>query len=340
MPTHRQSAKRKTVLWQGAAVALLAAAGAAVALPQVRDALAPKPAPASDHSQATTPTRTAPSSVPQLQVAAVAEAMSRYSPWQPAPAAPPAPVEEAPVVAAPTPPAPAGELAYIGSIITPSSRSALIRIDANQQILSVGETSNAVTLLTVEPEYIEIEKDHGPRQRIDLASRVMLAPADPPKRPVAFRPTPNPGTPMAPGAAAFNNPTAMSRSVFQPGAGPGAAAIAAPPTFDQARAAALAAREAAAKGQHAVNPPARDEAAMQESRDMAAKLLADESLTDTDRAKLLGAIGITPGTPVESAMEMARKSGIEITPATAQTIERLANPKYDPAQPGNEKESK
>lgn len=318
MLTHRQRAKRTTVLWQGAAVGLLAAAGAAAAFPQVRDALAPKAAPTVDRTpgagtDASTPTQP---SAPPLQIAAVAEAMGKLSNFQPTP--PPPPKVEEPVVAdAPPPPVAAAEWAYVGSIITPAERSALVRIDTAQTIMGLNESYNDVKLVVVEPDHIEIEKSGGPRQRIDLAERVLLAPTDPPKRPVAFRPTPNPVAPGAPNQGGPNSGIAMARPMTQPAPSPA--------TFEQARAAAIAAREAA-KAQPPVSPPVREDSKdMPDIRDLAVKVLSDENSSPAERVKILTTLGIRPGMPVESALELARKHGLEINKGVAQAIERMSN---------------
>ena len=48
-------------------------------------------------------------------------------------------------------------------------------------------------------------------------------------------------------------------------------------------------------------------------------------------------LGIKPGMPVESAMELARKHGVEISKGVAQAIERMATSE---GEQGEEKESK
>lgn len=78
-------------------------------------------------------------------------------------------VDEAPdQAAAPTAAPPA--IKYLGAIIEPAARAALLVIDGKQRMLWVGDKSGAIELVAVEREHVSI-KEHGVERRVDLAPR-------------------------------------------------------------------------------------------------------------------------------------------------------------------------
>jgi hypothetical protein len=193
----------------------------------------------------------------------------------------------------------------------------VVKIDETQQIVRLGSTYNDAELVTVESKYIEIKKGVS-TERIALAERKMLVPTDQPKRPVAFR-----ATPSLPGSIPGGTMTFGAKGVP-----PGPGANGQPPvTFDQARAAAqaardMAAREAAARAGQPVNPPGREDASPE--REMMAKMLSDPNISHEERTKVLGAMGITPGMGMEGMMEVAKKHGVDLNKETMQAFEKLS----------------
>jgi hypothetical protein len=324
MHTHRQIAKRKTALWQGAAVAVLLAAGAAIALPGVREFLAP-PAPVEKKAQAA-PAEPATAAAITAPVGEAKLALDRVSGWSPKPAEAPSAAAEQPNTEIPPAPAPVSDWVYAGSFISPSSRTALIKIDNDQQLLPLDAVLNDTKLVTIEPEFIEIERA-GARKRIDIAQRTAFFPSDPPKKPVNFRTSPPPpggaGAPMAAMARpGMPNPIPVSQPAQ---------------TFEQARMAALAAREAAARAAAVQNGAQAGTVEMngqkydQSTREEAIKYLLEPDQPPEVRLKYLETIGIKPGMPVEAATEIAQKMGLDVKSEAAvgalQAIRRNAGVK-------------
>jgi hypothetical protein len=318
MQTHRQIAKRKTILWQVTAVAILAAAGAAIALPMVDKLFAPDEG--KKIALAPAPPKPAPPNYSDLKFAeAMNGARGTANPVAP-PTPPPPPPEGEGIAGKDTPPPPPPpsptEWAYIGSIITSSHRNALVKVDGQQQIFSVGATHNNSKLVAIEKDHIEVETG-GVKQSIKLAERTMLAPAEGPKRPVAFRSAPNlPPTPGGAGGTMVMNPASRPGPL-----GPGAA-NAAPGTMEQARAAAMAAAEAAMRNKAAMDVPGIVplEKIDAEEMQVAAKYLSDPSLDDGARMKYLNSLGITPGTPVDAAIGRAKEAGIDLSSESGKHI--------------------
>ncbi len=301
MQTHRQIAKRKTILWQAAAVVILAAAGAAIALPAVSNFFAP-PAPPkpADHAAAPPPSRPDYSALDfqraQRGASAVATQVVAVIPVV-------NPIVEDDAKVAPPPPL-SSEWAYIGSIITPANRHALVKVNGQQQIYSIGSSHNDAKLVTIEPDHIEVESG-GVKKTIRLAERTLLAHSEGPRHPVAFRPTPNMGmNPGAPGSPMVMN--AMNRAMPNPNQNPG--------TMEQARAAAMAAAEAARRSQIATDVPGIIPLEKIDAEDLqtAAKYLSDPGLDDDSRLKYLSSLGISPGTPVDQALTRAKQSGVDL----------------------------
>jgi hypothetical protein len=233
-------------MWQAGAVAVLFAAIAALTVPQVRTFLAPGPPPAKQTVITAPLPKQAADSRPMV-VADSAEVLKKISSWVEPPKIPvtaPLPGAMADAAPIPQPPPPTTDWIYQGSMITEDSRSALVKVDNTQQILSLGGTFNDTKLVTIEPDYIEIERTGQPKKKIDIASRKAdPLPNEPPRKPVAFKSPPAiAGTPGSmPGG-----PMAMGNTAH-PGAVPPAQAFS-----DQAR---IAARDAMARGAAPQNPP-------------------------------------------------------------------------------------
>lgn len=306
MQTHRQIAKRKTVIWQVTAVAILAAAGAAVALPGVSEFFSP---PKID-VEAKRPSPPPPSrpSYADIQMSKV-EGGAKSVAVPVAPVAPPPPVVATAGDGNPPPDQTAthnsSEWSYIGSIITPRNRHALVKVEGQQQICSVGASYNDTTLVTIEPEYIEIEAG-GSRKKIDLTPRTLLTPNEGPKRAVAFRTPPNLGQPGGPGAVPMMMNTANRATMPNPALAAG--------TLEQAKAQAMAAAEAARRAQAPMDAPGMIpfEKLDGDQVQQYAKSLSDPSLDDGSRMKFLSGLGIVPGTPVDQAMVRAKEAGVDL----------------------------
>ena len=300
MQTHRQIAKRKTVLWQATAVIVLAAAGAAIALPAVSDFFAPpkadSPKPPAVLAKAERPSYdTLPFSAAMRGTNTVGVQVAAK------PVLPPDPGPIEPIGG--TIVTSASEWAYIGSIITPANRHALVKVDGQQQIYSVGSTNKDAKLVAIEPDHIEVEIA-GSRKTINLAERTLLAPSEGPKRPVAFRNAPNLGQPGGPGSPMVMN--AVNR--------PNPGGMASQATLEQARAAAMAAAEAARRGQVANDLPGIIPFEKLDGEDVQqyAKSLSDPAMDEGARMKYLSLLGIVPGTPVDQAMTRAKEAGIDL----------------------------
>ena len=300
MQTHRHIAKRKTLFWQVGAVALLAAAGAALALPQITALFAP---PDAKVRETIVPPQTRDTT--DYSQLALDAALKGANGTGPVIAALPPPVEPVMggVVEAPPPPPAATDWSYLGSIITPAKRSALVRVDGQQQIYSIGSTHADAKLVTIETEFIEVEMG-GEKKKIALNERTLLAPTDPPKHHVTFRQPPGigmggPGAPMN-----FNTASRFAPNV--PGSPPAA-------TLDQARMAALAAAEAAARGRQAMEVPSMTplEKLSPEEMEMASKYLSDPTIGDDSRFKYLMMLGIGRGASMDAAMTRLKESGID-----------------------------
>jgi hypothetical protein len=213
----------------------------------------------------------------------------------------------------PVPPPAATDWAYLGSIITPAKRSALVRVDGQQQIYSIGSTHGDAKLVTIESGFIEVEigTDNKETKKITLNERTLLAPTDPPKHPIAFRAPPTIGAGMpglgAAGTMNFNaaNRTAAAMMVGNPPAA----------TMDQARMAMMAANEAAARAKMAAEAPGITpmENLSQDDLQNAAKYLNDPSIGEEARAKYLSQLGIGRGATTDMAIERLKASGVDIS---------------------------
>ena len=195
------------------------------------------------------------------------------------------------------------EWAYIGSIITPRNRHALVKVDGQQQIYSVGAKNNDTTLVVIEPDHIEVEIA-GARKTIELAQRQFLTPNEAPKHPVAFRNPPNMLQPGGPGVAT------MMPSMVRPNMpNPNLAG-----TMEQARAAQMAAAEAARRAQAPMEQPGIIPLEKLDAEEMQqyAKSLNDPGLEPETRNKYLSLLGIVPGTPYDQAVVRAKEAGIDL----------------------------
>ncbi len=303
MQTHRQIAKRKTVIWQIAAVAILGAAGAAVALPGVSEFFAP---PADKGIKPPPPPAVASRpSYDWISMAKVQNGLNSVG----NPVAPPPPPQQ--IVDKPADDHTTTEVlvastdwAYIGSIITPRNRHALVKVDGQQQIYSVGAKNNDTTLVAIEPDHIDVDIG-GVRKTIELAQRQFLTPNEAPKHPVAFRTPPNMAQPGGPGVATMM-PSMARPNMPIPNLAAG--------TLEQARAAQMAAAEAARRAQAPVEQPDIIPLEKLNAEDVQqyAKSLNDPGLEPDARSKYLSLLGIVPGTPYDQAMVRAKQAGIDL----------------------------
>lgn len=295
MPTHRQIARRKTRTWQACAVALLAVAGAAAMLP-VQRLLTPREVSAGDtppsptQSPGPTGTELAASGIDSTDLSRILAGIGE-------PPLPVAPVEPVPVATAPEtappPPEPPATLAYIGSIITPRTRHAVLRLSDTRRLVRQGDELDGSRVILVEPDQVTLERE-GVRTTLALEQRTKAWPDEAPKRPVAFK-----GPPGIPVGSQSMRPN--------PAAGM-------PQTFDQAREQARARALAEAAKRAAVNPPTPPEANMLSGREsgMALKTLSDPNLEVNDSTlSQLESLGVFPGMDIDSAIGALKSAGVE-----------------------------
>ena len=301
MQTHRNIAKRKALYWQVGAVALLATAGAAIALPQIRTFFSPS-API-QRTDVTPPPPVKPTDYSKLEIA-LARKGADATGAQVA-ALPPVQATEVTTAAPQGPVAETAQTAweYLGSIITPTKRSALVRVDGQQQIYSIGSTHGDAKLATIETGFIEVEMGTDKEmKKIALKERVLLAPTDPPKHPVPAR------QPMAMGTGPggqmnFNAPSRGAPLATLDNA-----------MADRARMAALAANEAAARAKQAADAPGMTPLDKMEPGEveMASKYLSDPSIADDSRGKYMRMLGIGPGANPDAAMTRLKEAGVDM----------------------------
>jgi hypothetical protein len=303
--THRQIARKKARAWQVGAVALLAGAGALAAFP-IHSMLVPKAKPI-DTTPPDAPATETLAPVDAAQLAAAANTLKLATKWKPpeTPMDPPADTEGPDVATGPTPPvAPVatGEWFYIGSIITPRSKRAMVRIDEDQHMMTVGDAVSDTKVVAIEPEAITVERN-GQRRDIALQTRLSQVPTDGPRRPVAFRAGPNPMASAIPG---MPNPGKRPQM---------------PQTFDQTKQAAPA--EAARRAQLPVPPPAvapMPTLTQPMNQEGVRKALADEGLPASERQRYLEQMGVTPGMSTERAMNVLQSSGIQMNDSLVQAL--------------------
>lgn len=311
MNTHKTKVKRSTRGYQMGAVAMLIAAGAAVALP-LGDLLGPKPAP-----KAAVVTGGGAIEQPKAPLAMsldeAAGVLTRVIAWKPEPEAPSATKPDDAVATAATTPATvaaSGEWSYLGSVLMESASRALVRVDTSQHMLKPGSELNGTKLIEVEPRFITVETN-GQRKQIELAARTNVFPTEPPKKP---------GGPLAAGLKG-------------PGGGPsvamtqnGMGATKAPASFDQMRQKA----EEEAKRRAMAAPPVRptpmnadalreqelkekilqDPASIRDQYEKTLKSFGDPGLGTSERMDMLRNLGIQPGQSPEQAAERFRAAGI------------------------------
>ena len=307
MQTHRHMAKRKALFWQVGAVALLGAAGAAIALPQIRSLFAPPTPP--NHASRVDDFKPAPPDYSGLPFAAMADGARSTGPAVMPVVVAPIVVTAPPVDTTPPPP-PATDWAYLGSIITQTKRSALVRVDGQQQIYSVGSTHGDAKLVTIETGYIELELGTDKeKKKITLNERTMLTPTEPPKHPVAFRQPPAMGGPGAGAAMNFNTAMNFNSAAGRGSGGPPAA------TMDQQRMAALAAAEAAARAKQPMEVPGMPPLERINPGDVeaASKYLSDPTIGDESRSKYLQMLGIGRGTAPDVALGRLKDAGVDLS---------------------------
>ncbi len=303
MQTHRNIAKRKALYWQVGAVALLATAGAAIALPQIRTFFAP--AAPNQRTEVTPPPPPKPTDYSKLEIVLAGKGASATGSQVAAAPPPPVPDPTAAVPQGPVAEAPLTAWEYLGSIITPSKRSALVRVDGQQQIYSIGSTHGDAKLATIETGFIEVEMGADKEmKKIALKERVLLAPTDPPKHPVPAR------QPMAMGTGPGGqmNFNAPSRGTSPAGTLDNAMA-------DRARMAALAANEAAARAKQGADVPGMAPLEKMEPGEveMASKYLSDPSIADDSRGKYMRMLGIGPGASPDAAMSRLKEAGVDLS---------------------------
>lgn len=115
----------------------------------------------------------------------------------------PKPVEDQSEGGATTPPAPPPALKFLGAIIEPATRAALLVMDGKQRMLWIGDKSGAIELVGVERDHITI-KEHGIEKRLDLAPR--SGPTVSSSIAAGNQPMPNAGQPPASGDASSETP--------------------------------------------------------------------------------------------------------------------------------------
>lgn len=289
MLTHRQIAKRKAARWQVGAVALAVGAGAAIALPLHKQLTPAAPATAAIPTPPPPPDRGA--ELSKLNFSQTASTLKMLGPVVVASAATPEPALDPTATAAanPTSAAPApGEWVYVGHLSTPTTRTAMLRIDGEQKLFSIGTKYQEATVKVIEPTFVEIDQ-RGTTKRLDLAQRTMDFPSDGPKKPVPVR------GPQAGGQA----PMAMTQpqGVGQPMA---------PNQFDQARIAALEqarrAQMASEKGMPVPDRPSMENAA-------ALKRLTNPNAGMDDRLAALREYGVSSGMSYEEAAARIKAIG-------------------------------
>lgn len=296
MNAHRASTKRTTRTYQLAAGAALSATVAAVALPLARE-FGPPPAPARAAIVDAAPPPSTPA--PAMPVDEAGSVLTSVLRWQPEQAVEPEtpPTEEGKTPDAPPPPPQLStEWAYLGSILSGTSRHALVRVKDQQHMLREGAALEQTKVVKIEPAQITLEDNAGLRRDIRLLERASMFPTDPPKRPVARMNLPgNPGMPGVPGA--------MTQAGMNPAQIPGRPS---PQTFDQAR---IAAEEAAKRARGGrVEEQLRNLGP--EAGEKILKLMGEGNLGVADRARMLGHYGINPGASPDEAFERLRQSGV------------------------------
>lgn len=339
MLTHRSIARKNTRLWQAGAVAVVALAGGAIALP-LSSVLAPPSVPTELPTPKPTPPAPPPS-VAAADIAATAELLRAMSPIVEAPKVDVATKPATPDPKAPAPDAPvaSGEWVYLGSAITPVIRHALVRIDGQQQMVAEGDEYKGTRLVEVKPEEILIQSG-GAKKTVQLTHRATGWPTDAPKRPVAFRPAP---------AAGALGPAGMVANI--PGMVPGAAGKVvippAPQTFDQARSAAAAhsaalqaqqlqqQQQAALQAQQDAEVKAKQMAELREKggpelggenaigADVALKMITDPGSPEEDRLRALARLGVTPGLPPDDAFKYIKAQGIDPSDPSVMSLLKL-----------------
>lgn len=304
MLTHQQNARRKARRWQIGAAVCVAIAGAALFLPleglfspkkvgvvkrvDVSDLIDPEPKFAAPNVGSSIQTLTA--------------LFPRVSPDPNDPEDLVTETSETKDMIPPAPPAPVGVWEYIGSIISPTSKRAFVRVDQQQHLLAEGAGVNATKVVSITADELVIETE-GVRKVVALNTRTMDFPTTPPRRPVAFR------TPGSPGAAGVGNMAAMPR----PGGAPGGPSMMTPPpqasaAFDQ-QMRAQAMQEAARRGQRPMDMPKRIHG---EQGEAMRKLLSDGGLDPSQKREIMQKMGIKAGTPTEQTLQQLKESGIEV----------------------------
>lgn len=286
MLTHQTIARQKALRWQIGALAIAAAAAGAMLLP-LNKLLSPKLIIAGTVGGGPEQLPTPPAKVINPhELGRVLESVSARVPASPVdkPTTQLEPHDKPIEVAS-------GEWQYVGSIITPTSRHALIKIDADQHLIMEGAKEKNRTILAVEESYIKVQDGiSGPVQTLQLVKRTLDAPGEGPKRPVAFRTPPAPGTPGAP------NPPGVVNNVAN-------VAAERARQQEQARAQAEAARRGAQPPQLPPLDPTTTTALVQR--------LADASASPEERLQVLHDLGISPGTPAVTAIDRLKAYGVD-----------------------------
>lgn len=305
MLTHRQNARMKARRWQIAAAACTAVAAAALFLP-MGNMFSPKKVeiPITDRSQFVQPD--APFGSPKLGMS-VATLKKLFPLVSPEPEDDPVTeISQGPEAIPKPPPPPVGVWEYIGSIITPTSKRAFVRVDQQQHLVAEGAGVNETKVVAIAADQLTIETQ-GVRTVVALNTRTMDFPTTPPKKPVAFRTPPNPGGPAGPGVVGGpNNPMARTHGGQAP-----PSMVTPPPqapaAFDQMRAQAMS--EAARRGQPPIDSPKRMSG---EQLDSMRKMLSDGGLDPSAKRELMQKMGMKAGTPTDQTLQHLKESGIEV----------------------------
>lgn len=299
MNSHRQRARRRTVTWQAASLALLAGGIAIGALP-IAGLLGPGKGSKPREYQVSLPAGEG-QSMSQTRVLRLKDAMSTIAP----------PVEVTAVAATEEPLAAGGEpepppvetapppqtsWTYVGSIRAGGRmKRAIVDVqsggESRQRTLSEGDTVGDTRLVTIEPDHIMVSVGGAEPTRIDLTQRmegaVWAARSSGGGAPSGARPRPMPGQPgfMSPVTNSGMNPNAAAslaeaqrrmKAAIAPPQNPMASLV--PPAEDRMTQLARQAKEMGELGQ--------------DKRDTLSKILDDPSLSPEERGKLLSEIGI------------------------------------------------
>jgi hypothetical protein len=314
MLTHRQITRKKARAWQVGAIALAGLAAGAAVLPMQKiltpGALVQGETPGDTGAQPVEPALLPPQ-VDTQQIARVLGAVGEKA-APPPPPPPPAPVasngQGGTTPPPPVAPPPSPALAYVGSIITPRSRHAVVRVGEARRLVREGDEVDGARVVLVEPDQLTLERG-GREDVVRLQERTMAWPDNPPKRPVAFR------TPSAPAGAGGAGGAGKGGMPMPP-------SMPVPATFDQAREQARARALAEAARRAAVPPPVpqpvqplispkSDQNVPMAPGDASMYLNRSELDVSPDAMRALESLGVYAGMSQDEAIETLRRNGVE-----------------------------